>query len=140
MAEIESVKIVNDNTKKILNELDSTVDKTLKAIGIAAVGYAAPITPVDTGLARNSITFALHGKKPDKGSYADNSGNQRSEYKGNAPEQKRTVFIGSNVEYFEGLEEGQGGRAGYHMLRKAVTEHGDEYKNLTEKYLKEAKD
>ena len=136
MAEIK-VEITKDNSKQVLNDLNKATDNALTAIGIAAVSYAARITPVDTGLARNSITYALHGKPAAQQAYSDNSHGQSGAYKGNAEDKKNTVYIGSNVQYFPILEDGGNGRIGFHMLRKAVTEHSDEYKKLVEKYLKQ---
>lgn len=138
---------ITDNSAKLAEALDDAVDKALTAVGFAAVSYAVRITPVDTGLARNSITFALHGEKANKDSYQSNGTSAKTgaqvavtigEYEGTATDKPRTVYIGSNVVYFPSLEEGRGGEGGFHMLRKALTEHPDEYKKLIQKYLMEA--
>lgn len=66
-------------------------------------------TPVDTGRLRNSMTYATS-------------------------EDHKTVYVGSNVEYAQTVEEGERGRSGAHMLRNAVMDVGDD----AEQYLKEA--
>lgn len=143
MPEIQSVKIT-DNSKEYLKALDSTIDRALKRIGVAAVSHAAEVTPVDTGLARNSITFALGGEEPTIKSYQSNAVRRNGQptevkkgsYKGTAPKKDKTVFIGSNVEYFRGLEEGTSqSKEMSHMLRKAVTNFGDEYKRFLKEEL-----
>lgn len=143
MAEITNVKIT-DNSKEYLKALDSIIDRALKRIGVAAVSHAAEVTPVDTGLARNSITFALGGEEPTIKSYQSNATRKNGQptpikkgsYSGTAPNKEKTVFIGSNVEYFPGLEEGTSqSKEMSHMLRKAVTNYGDEYKGFLKEEL-----
>lgn len=80
-----------------------------RAIGGEAVGYAKANCPVDTGLLRNSITFALSGEEPDIKSYkADKAKNEGGEvksgsYSGAMPKEKSglAVYIGTNVKYAE---------------------------------------
>ena len=59
---------------------------------------------VDTGRLRNSISHAVDGE---------------------------AAYIGSNVEYAPYLELGTKKITAHHYLKRAVTEHKDEYKNLT---------
>lgn len=143
MADITGVKIT-DNSKEYLKALDSTIERALKRIGVAAVSHAADVTPVDTGLARNSITFALGGEEPTIKSYQSNATRRNGQptkvkkgsYSGTAPAKEKTVFIGSNVEYFRGLEEGtSNSKEMSHMLRKAVTNYGEEYRQFLKEEL-----
>lgn len=100
-----------DNTKEVLSTLDKAIERGLEAIGLAAEGYAKEETPVDTGRLRNSISHAV---------------------KNNA------AYIGTNVEYAPYVELGSRGRDGKHMLKRAATEHSNEYKKLMEDSMKNA--
>ena len=139
-----SVGIKDDNTKEYIELSKEAIDRALKRSGVAAAGYAQDMTPVDTGLARNSITWALHGEEPQIKSYKSNTTNKAGKpikqktgsYEGNAPEEKNTVFIGSNVEYFPALEDGDSGHKAWHMLRNAIQNFGDVYKGFLEDELK----
>lgn len=126
---------ITDNSGEILKALESKKKAALEGVGIQAEGYAKRATPVDTGRARNSITHAVRGDD---------------------------VYIGSNLSYFPWLELGTGiyasdgkGRKspwGYydrngkyhvtrgmkprHMLKKAASEHTEEYKRIIEAIMK----
>ena len=85
---------------------------------------------VDTGLLRNSITYAMAGEAPNIGEY---SGDRPSKYKqdgviptgsysGTAPPDsdkstKTTVYVGTNVEYAEYVHEGTARMAPNHFRR-----------------------
>lgn len=143
---INGVKIIQNNTKEILDGLDSAVERILTMIGIKAEKYAKARCPVGTpestgkkgyrgGTLRNSITFNVEGDK-DGG----------------------TVVIGSNVEYAPYVELGTGpyfeappeweqfdspkgsGIGGGYVharpyLRPAIEDHLDEYTNIIKKEL-----
>lgn len=100
-----------DNTDEVLAALESAKKRGLEAIGLTAEGYAKKDTPVDTGRLRNSISHATD----DEASY-----------------------IGTNVEYAPYVELGARGRKGKHMLKRAATEHTDEYKRIMEDAMKNA--
>ena len=106
-----SVEIKNNNTDKVVSAIDKAIERGLEAIGLAAEKYAKEETPVVTGRLRNSISHAV---KDD------------------------SAYIGSNVEYAPFVELGARGRTGKHMLKRAATEHKDEYKKLMEDSLKNA--
>ena len=103
---------------------------------MTAETHAKENCPVDTGYARNSITYALSGESADISSYeADRGKNgeppKTGEYRGTMGNtEDNYVVIGSNVEYFPFIEEGARGRQALHVLRKAATDHKDEYKQL----------
>ena len=133
-----------DNSEEYELLLVQAIRHGLRAIGMTAETYAKSNCPVDTGYARNSITFALsgetaaissyeadrgkNGKPPRTGKYSGTMGNTEDNY----------VVIGSNVEYFPFIEEGARGRKAYHTLRKAATDHKDEYKQLLTDSIKNA--
>ena len=133
-----------DNSKEYKDLLNQAIRRGLRTIGMRAETHAKENCPVDTGYARNSITFALsgetaaissykadrgkNGKPPRTGKYSGTMGNTEDKY----------VVIGSNVEYFPFIEEGARGREARHTLRKAATEHKDEYKQLLTDSIKNA--
>lgn len=130
-----------DNTKEVLEALERVKVRGLRAIGIEAVGFAIddPNMAVDTGLARNSITFALSGEEADKTSYKADRGDGTGSYSGTAPDDKETaVYLGSNVEYFEIIELGGPNMTARHVLQNAVQNHKERYKELMEDNMKNA--
>ena len=133
-----------DNSKEYKDLLNQAIRRGLRAIGMAAETHAKENCPVDTGYARNSITYALSGESAAVSSYeADRGKNgeppKTGEYRGTLGEiEDNYVAIGSNVEYFPFIEEGARGRKAYHTLQKAATDHKDEYKQLLIDSIKNA--
>ena len=133
-----------DNSEEYKDLLNQAIRRGLRTIGMRAETHAKENCPVDTGYASNSITFALsgepaaissyeadrgkNGKPPKTGKYSGTMGNTEDKY----------VVIGSNVEYFPFIEEGARGRKARHTLRKAATDHKDEYKQLLTDSIKNA--
>lgn len=133
-----------DNSKEYKDLLSQAIRRGLRTIGMRAETHAKENCPVDTGYARNSITYALsgesaaissykadrgkNGKPPKTGKYSGTMGNTEDKY----------VVIGSNVEYFPFIEEGARGRKARHTLRRAATEHKNEYKQLLIDSIKNA--
>lgn len=122
-----SVKI-NDNSAKFLEDFERKLLVGLEAIGIEAEGNAKEDTnmPVDTGRARNSITWATKAKEGEGFSYSDDEGNNFNDQIGTGADE-RSVYIGSNVEYFPYIEEGSRTISARHVLRNAIVKHKDEY-------------
>ena len=133
-----------DNSEEYKSLLNQAIRRGLRAIGMTAETYAKEICPVDTGYAHNSITHALAGESTAISSYkADRGKNGKppktGEYSGTLGEiDDNYVAIGSNVEYFIFIEEGARGREARHTLRKAATDHKDEYKQLLTDSIKNA--
>lgn len=104
-----------DNTKEVLDALERAKKRGLEAIGLVAEGYAKeelyPGHGLDTGRLRNSIAHT-----------ADED----------------AAYIGTNVEYAPYVELGARGREPIHFLKKAATEHSNEYKELMEESMKNA--
>ena len=100
-----------DNTDEVLAALERAKRRGLEAIGLTAEGYAKRDTPVDTGRLRNSISHTTDDE---------------------------AAYIGTNVEYAPYVELGARGRQGVHMLKRAATEHTDEYKRIMEDSMKNA--
>ena len=122
-----SVKI-NDNSAKFLEDFERKLLVGLEAIGIEAEGNAKEDAnmPVDTGRARNSITWATKAKEGEGFSYSDDKGNNFNDQIGTGADE-HGVYIGSNVEYFPYIEEGSRTISARHVLRNAIVKHKDEY-------------
>lgn len=133
-----------DNSKEYKELLNQAIRRGLRTIGMKAETHAKENCPVDTGYARNSITYALSGESAAVSSYEADRGKgdkppKTGEYRGTLGEiEDNYVAIGSNVEYFPFIEEGARGRKAYHTLRKAATDHKDEYKQLLIDSIKNA--
>lgn len=134
---------ITDNSKQIKEELEKRTIAALTAVGLHAVRRAKEHCTYDTGLLRNSITFALDGEsaaikqyKADK----EKAGEKKvGEYDGQAPQEgggERAVFIGTNVEYARYVELGTSRQKPKPFLHPAVTNYMGEYKKIVEKYLK----
>ncbi len=63
---------------------------------------------IDTGLLRNSITYAVSGGEAHDPSYRADDGSKSGSYSGTAPEESGgvSVYVGSNVEYAGYIELG----------------------------------
>ena len=133
-----------DNSKEYKDLLNQAIRRGLRTIGMKAETHAKENCPVDTGYARNSITYALSGESAAVSSYEADRGKggkppKTGEYRGTLGEiEDNYVAIGSNVEYFPFIEEGARGREAHHTLRKAATDHKDEYKQLLTDSIKNA--
>lgn len=104
------VEIREDNTKVIVMAIDRALQKALEKVGLVAEGYAKKLCPVDTGRLRNSITHALDGKK--------------------------SVAVGTNVEYARYVELGTSRRRGTPFLEVAASAHADRYRRIIERELR----
>lgn len=133
-----------DNSKEYKDLLNQAIRRGLKTIGMTAETHAKENCPVDTGYARNSITYALSGESANISAYKADKGKgekppKTGKYSGTMGDaEDKYVVIGSNVEYFPFIEEGARGRQALHVLRKAATDHKDEYKQLLTDSIKNA--
>ena len=123
-----------DNSQQILSALEKGKRNALTAIGATAETHTKEnITAdklVDTGRLRNSITYAT-GDYLGVGTYTDNKKKKYSDAKARNTPKDDEVAIGTNVEYAPYLELGTKKITAHHYLKRAVTEHKDEYKKLT---------
>ena len=110
---------VEDNTEEVKEAIGQAVYKALYKAGEVAEGDVKKACVVDTGLLRNSITFAVAGSAPSVATYTSNgthASTQTTEKNGTAgkpvnPVKEGTypgtigetgemaVYIGTNVEY-----------------------------------------
>lgn len=150
MAQISSMGItveVKDNSPEVKKALADALHRGLVAIGMSAEDNAKkdPQMAVDTGYARNSITYAVSGYPAGTTSYkADRAkpseaAPRTGKYVGTMDGEKdEFVAIGSNVEYFPYIEAGSRTINARHVLQRAATEHTNEYKALMKNSLENA--
>ena len=104
-----------DNSQQILSAMEKGKRNALTAIGSSAETHTKDnITAddlIDTGRLRNSISYAVDGE---------------------------AAYIGTNVEYAPYLELGTKKITAHHYLKRAVTEHKDEYKELAVQAIQSA--
>ena len=131
----------NDNSEQVLSAMEKGKRNALTAIGATAETHTKEnITAdelVDTGRLRNSITFAT-GDYSGIGTYTDNNKKSYSDAKARNTPKDDEVAIGTNVEYAAYTELGTQHITAHHYLKRAVTEHQDEYKKLTAQAVKTA--
>lgn len=136
-------EITVDNSQIILDQLERKADEILERIGAKAVGYAVGLVPTDTGLLKNSLTWAVAGKQPDITTYHADRANRNGtimagKYDGVAPGHDHSVYIGSNVEYAPYVEMGVKSRANYPKqpyLQPAIENHKAEYEGIANDVL-----
>ena len=137
MADIKFTSNVND----ILSALEKGKRNALTAIGATAETHTKEnITAddlIDTGRLRNSITYAA-GDYVGIEAYTDNKKKKYSDAKARNTPNDDEVAIGTTVEYAPYLELGTKKIAAHHYLKRAATEHKDEYKNLTAQAIQSA--
>lgn len=135
MGQVKNITF-KDNSKAVLGHIETRTRQALTGIGQEASKNAAEIIStagaVDTGLLRNSITWAISGGPAAQSSYSSDKGDIHGTYSGTAPEDKQlAVYIGTNVRYAEGIETGSHRKKGaVHFLKKAATEYKDEYRRI----------
>ena len=111
--------VFTDNLDEVLGALGNAKLRGLAKIGAAAQGYAKDNTPVRTGTLRDSIGVEVR-------------------------DDEDAVYIGTMVQKFpkkpygQYVELGARGRPGVHMLQRAASEHGDEYKKIMQDEMKNA--
>ena len=111
--------VFTDNLQEVLRALDGAIETGLVKIGAAAQGYAKDNTPVRTGTLRDSIGVEV--KSGEKAAYI---GTMEGRFPGKP--------------YGKYVELGARGRPGVHMLQRAASEHGSEYKQIMEDSMKNA--
>lgn len=131
MAEVKS------NSADFNRRFQKAVDKALRLVGGQAERYAketiSDMGAVDTGFLRNSITFALDGEEPNVSEYQDDAGNKTGQYGGQAPEEdenKRSVYIGTNVYYAPYVEYGTRKMGARPFMSTAIQGHKTDFEEL----------
>ena len=142
-----------DNSDKFIKGMEEAVDRALTAAGTQASSLAKrelQKSPerLDTGLLRNSITYAVSGKAPAISSYR---GDRPSKYKKNGiipsgsysgtasndPKDHQAVYVGTNVSYAPYVHEGTSKlKPPNRFLKNAVMDNQAELKAIMENELK----
>lgn len=142
------MSLENDLTDEVKEMSDRAIKRALTRIGMRAERNAKKYCPIDTGLLRNSITWALAGESPSASSYTSNSVSKRTgkpverasgTYKGKVGENReKAVYIGTNVEYAAYVEMGTSATNGIGkpFIRPAIENHTQEYRSIIEDELK----
>lgn len=134
------LKVENDNRQEVLADLDKAIKTALYEVGLEAVTNIISISnfPRDTGLLRNSITFAISGKSPAIKSYQDDKGDGSGSYTGTAPNDKvPAVYIGTNVEYAKYVQFGtSNNKHPVDFMFAPLRANLGNYKKIIEKHLK----
>lgn len=147
---------VTSNLGTFLNALDTQIEAALVDIGQQCEGHAKQEIEnspkrIDTGLLRNSITYAVDGQPPATKSYkGDNPPRANPKgpipegsYSGSAPKAKkdqRCVYVGTNVEYAIYVHDGHlspNGKLipGNKFIKNAVTNNSGEYEAIAKEHL-----
>ena len=138
---MSDIKIENDNRKAILEALKEQTHNALLDVGMIASGDVAEFMQgegiVDTGLLRNSITFAMDGEPANISSYSASKGDGKGSYSGSAPKTEQpTVYIGTNVEYAKWVQYGTSKMTKRDFMFAPLRANLGEYRKIIEKYLK----
>lgn len=121
--------------------MPEVLEKALTEIGIEAEAHAKEIITakgaVDTGLLRNSITYAIGGESAAISEYKASKGDGSGSYSGNSPKKSQPcVYIGTNVKYAPFVETGARSMRPRPFLRPAAEDFRQEYKKILEDNLK----
>lgn len=133
---------VNDHSAEYMRQVNEAIEGALEAVGSFLSDEAADELEnsprrVDTGLLRNSVTYALDGDGAAVSDYHADSGGASGSYRGSAPKEgksKRSVIIGTNVEYALYVHEGTSRMAPNRFIKNAYERNKDQ----VEKYIKDA--
>ena len=134
---------INDHSNEYLNEVSDSIEAALEAIGIHLSGEAAEELEnsprrIDTGLLRNSITYALDGEAPGIKSYTSDDKSVSGSYSGTAPKEKgkdRSVIVGTNVEYALYVHEGTSRMSPNRFLKNALDRNRDQINEYIKKAM-----
>ena len=138
---------IDDHSDEYLRDVGKALEAALEGVGAHLEGEAKEELSnspkrIDTGLLRNSITYALDGEPAAMQTYhADNSNKNGStnigSYSGTAPKESgdnRSVIVGTNVEYAIYVHEGTSRMAPNRFLKNALDRNQDQIK----KYIEDA--
>lgn len=132
---------VTDNSDKVRQAMEQQAEKILTMLGIQAEKHAKELITeqgaIDTGLLRNSITWAIGGERPNTREYKADRGDGKGQYTTNAETRNEPcVYIGTNVEYATFIELGTTRMSPRPYIKPAIFNYQDEYKKIIESGLK----
>lgn len=141
---------ITDNSAAFISAIESAADTALDAAGSQAATLAKmelQRSPerIDTGLLRNSITWAVSGKPASISGY---SADRPSKYTGKMPDpgsysgtapadtpKTISVYIGTNVEYAYYVHDGTERMAPNRFLKNAISKNRAELSDIIKKNL-----
>lgn len=145
---------VEDHTKEVIDATELAIMLALEIIGGKLERYAkqnlTSSGAVDTGLLRNSVTYAVSGGRTsiqsyhaDKGSTGKSASSKNTgsvkigRYTGTmgSPDEK-AVYVGTNVEYAPYIEFGTSRMRPRPYLKPALENHMSEYRHIIANELK----
>jgi len=132
---------IKSNRVEFEKALEAVARKVLEQWGIEGSNAAADLAPYDTGLLKNSITYAIAGEAPAKTAYKADDGNASGSYSGQAQADHggaRHVYIGSNVEYAPYQELGTAKMRAQPFLGPAIEQNKAHFREILEGELKNA--
>lgn len=122
---------IKSNRSEFEKRIDSGLRAALRACGGQAARYAAQLAPHDTGLLRNSITFALSADRAAIDTYKNDAGDVEGHYSGAAPEDENlALYVGTNVKYAAYQELGTSRSLAKPFLKPAITDHKADYEKI----------
>ena len=143
-----SVSVRNDHSKEVFAEISKKLDEALVLCGARAernakINIENDPHRVDTGLLRNSITYAMGGEKPAVTSYRGDNPSRyggteipTGSYAGTAPNEPHSMYIGTNVSYAPYVHEGTQKMRANRFLRDAIQGHEKEYQAIINQVMK----
>lgn len=137
---MEITEVVSHKAE-VMEAIEHAMHEAVALMAEEVEGNAKKDCPVDTGLLRNSLTYAFAGQLPVQLGYADDSGGQFTTYEASTPasdDDSITAYVGTNVEYAPYVEFGSQqhlvGKS--HFLRDGATQHIPRLKSICETTLK----
>lgn len=132
--------------KQIVSAVEAAEDRGLQTAGMMAESQAKTNLrdneSIDTGLLRNSITWAFGGEKPAISSYKADKGNKTGSYSETAPSAKegKAVYIGTNVEYAPFVEFGTVRSGAKPYLQPAASKVASDFEQILQRELAKISD
>lgn len=135
---IEGFVDIKDNSEFFIAAVEAAAEVALDAAGMHAATLCArelqrSPSRIDTGLLRNSITWAVGGKPAAISSYSADRASKTTgkmppsgSYGGAAPadtDKTRSVYVGTNVEYAIYVHEGTKRMAPNHFLKNGISKN-----------------
>lgn len=139
-----SIVQITSHARSVESATEKALQRAARMIGGTVEGHAKELCPVDTGLLRNSITFAIGGQAPNITEYQSNQQGEETvtgKYDGTAPQDEDgqiTVYVGTNVQYapYQELGAPNINLPARPYLRPAMENFRDEIRQILEQQLK----
>ena len=135
-------KVEDNRIPEIEEETVKALGRAFTMIGLKWAGFASAKCRTDTGLLKNSITYAVDGQKVAKTAYKADKGDKAGKYSGRSinagKHENMGVTVGTNVEYAPYIEFGTSKmkqKGGYPFIRPSLENNIDYYKRILEDEL-----